>query len=85
MSDDTVEDAMVNLRRALKAQLGTTGVVALYLLQKSPYLVTYRGQPLDQVLWFADHHDKAPSPERYHDKAPSPERYHDKDQAPHGG
>lgn len=42
------------MRKALAAQLGIAGIVCLTRLQSSPYHVTYRGQPLDQVLYFAD-------------------------------
>jgi hypothetical protein len=50
----TVKAAIENLQKALASQLGPANIVALTRLQYSPYLVTYRGQPLDQVLYFAD-------------------------------
>ncbi len=45
---------MKRLSEALRRDLGVAGIVALTRLQASPYKITYRGQPLDQVLYFCD-------------------------------
>ncbi len=45
---------MKRLGEALRRDLGVAGIVALTRLQASRYHVTYRGQPLDQVLYFCD-------------------------------
>lgn len=52
--DKTVKDAIDNLRKALAAQIGVAGIVALTRLQASPYKITYRGQPISEVLAFTD-------------------------------
>lgn len=54
MSEPTIRDAIRQLQRALAMELTAGGVVGLTRLQFSKLHVTYRGQPLREVLYFTD-------------------------------
>lgn len=54
MSEPTIRDAVRQLQRALAMELGPGAIVALTRLQFGKHHVTYRGQPLREILYFSD-------------------------------